>query len=104
MKNKFIYEQLEQQKGAIEANFGGELTWEPLEGKRACRIKAEMPGNIFDRDQWPTLIEFMTGVMVRIENAFREPLAAINRKLRARERAGPPSVVGAVVTDAVEGS
>jgi hypothetical protein len=59
-----------------------------LEGKRACRIKAEMPGNIFDRDQWPTLIEFMTGAMVRMENAFREPLAGINPKLRTRDRAG----------------
>ena len=69
--------------------FGGDLTWESLEGKRACRIKSEMAGNIFDRDQWPVVIDFMTGAMVRMENAFREPLAAINRKLRTKERAGP---------------
>jgi hypothetical protein len=79
--------QLYAQKDAIEAAFGGDLTWEPLEGKRACRIKSEMAGNIFDRDQWPAMIDFMTGAMVRMENAFREPLAAINRKLRTRERA-----------------
>jgi hypothetical protein len=74
------------QKDAIQAPFGGGLIWEPLEGKRACRIKSEMAGNIFDRDQWPAMIDFMIGAMVRMENAFKEPLAAINRKLRTGER------------------
>ena len=74
------------QHWALEAAFGGDLTWEPLEGKRACRIKSEMAGNIFDRDQWPAMIDFMTDAMVRMESVFREPLAAINRKLRTKER------------------
>jgi hypothetical protein len=103
-ENTFIYNQLLAQKDAIEAAFGGDLTWEPLEGKQACRIKSEMAGNIFDRDQWPAMIEFMTGAMVRMENAFREPLAVINRKLRTRERAAlAPAPTGATV-EAAEGS
>ena len=84
--------------------FGGDLTWESLEGKRACRIKSETAGNIFDRDQWPAMIGFMTGAMVRMENAFREPLAAINWRLRTRERAAlVPALTGATV-EAAEGS
>src|SRR5271169_861046 len=43
-ENMFIHNQLLAQKGVIEAVFGGDLTWEPLEGKRACRIKSEMAG------------------------------------------------------------
>jgi Domain of unknown function (DUF4268) len=85
-ENTFIYNQLHAQKEAIQAAFGGDLIWEPLEGKRACRIKSEVAGNIFDRDQWPAMIDFMTDAMVRMENAFREPLGPINRKLRNRER------------------
>ena len=87
-ENTFIYDQLHVQKDRIETAFGGELTWQPLEGKRACRIKSEMAGNMFDRDQWPAMIEFMTGAMVRIENAFREPLGAINQKLRTVDKGG----------------
>ena len=87
-ENTFIYDQLHVQKDRIETAFGGELTWQPLEGKRACRIKSEMAGNIFDRDQWPAMIEFMTGAMVRIEKAFREPLGAINQKLRTGNKGG----------------
>lgn len=83
-ENEFVFDQLHSQRAAIETAFGGELAWERLDDKRACRIKAERPGSIFDRDQWPTLIEFMTDAMVRLERAFKEPLVEINRKLRAR--------------------
>jgi hypothetical protein len=103
-ENTFIYDQLHGQKEAIEVAFGGELTWEPLEGKRACRIKSETAGNIFDRDQWPAMIDFMTSAMVRMENAFKEPLVAVNRKLRTRERAGLASTPVVPVADAAGGS
>jgi hypothetical protein len=52
------------------------------------------------------MIDFMIGAVVRMENAFREPLAAINRKLRTRERialAPAPAPAGATV-EAAEGS
>jgi hypothetical protein len=65
-----------------------------------------MAGNIFDRDQWPVMIDFMTDAMMRMESALREPLAAINRKLRTRERAAlalaPEPTVPTV--EAAEGS
>ena len=105
-ENTFIYNQLHAQRDALEAAFGGDLTWEPLEGKRACRIKSEIAGNIFDREQWPAMINFMTDAMVRMENAFREPLAAINRKLRNRERIAlaPAPVPAGATVEAAEGS
>jgi hypothetical protein len=86
-ENKFIFDQLYAKKESIETAFDRTLTWEKLEDRRACRIKCEMPGNIYDPDQWPTLIEFMTDAMVRMENTFKERLADINRQLEKRERA-----------------
>ena len=86
-ENKFIFDQLYGKKESIETAFGGVLTWERLDDKRASRIKCEMPGSIYDPDQWPTLIEFMTDAMVRMENTFKERLADINRQLEKRERA-----------------
>jgi hypothetical protein len=83
-ENKFIFDLLYAKKEAIDTAFGRELTWERLDDKRASRIKSEMPGSIFDPDQWTELIEFMTDAMVRMENTFKEPLADINRKLRNR--------------------
>jgi hypothetical protein len=103
-ENRFIYDQLHAQQDTVQAAFGGELIWQPLEGKRACRIKSEMVANIFDRQQWPAMIDFMTGAMVRMENVFKEPLAAVNRKLRSRERAGLVVMPAVAAPDAAEGN
>lgn len=84
-ENKFVFDQLYNQKDAIQAAFGGDLTWERLDDKRACRIKTETFGNVFEREQWPAMIEFMTDAMVRMERAFKDPLISINGQLRNRD-------------------
>jgi hypothetical protein len=84
-ENKSIFDQLYRKKASAEAAFGDVLTWERLDDKRASRIKYEMPGSIYDSDQWPTLIKFMTDAMIKMENAFKEPLADITRGLQKRE-------------------
>jgi hypothetical protein len=45
-----------------------QVSFDLLAGARD--IKSEMAGNIFDRDQWPAMIDFMTGAVVRLENPF----------------------------------
>jgi len=92
-ENKFVYDQLYLKKESIEAAFDKSLTWQRLDNRRACRIKCETPGNIFDPDQWPTLIEFMTDAMVRMESTFKEPLADINQQLQNREKASLAPII-----------
>jgi hypothetical protein len=101
-ENKFVFDRLHALKDEIQTTFGGELTWEPLEGKRACRIKSEMAGNIFNREEWPALIGFMASSMERMENAFKGPLVGINRELRARERASQEQASAAPSSESVE--
>jgi hypothetical protein len=92
-ENKFIFDNLYIKKEPIETALGRELTWERLDDKRACRIKSEMSGSIFDSNQWPALIEFMTDAMVRMENTFKEPLADINQQLQNREKASLAPII-----------
>lgn len=80
-ENEFIYSELAGQKNQIERDFGSELIWQPLEGKRACRIKAEAPGNVFEEDQWDTMIDFMVKSMADLELALKSPLSEINQKI-----------------------
>ena len=84
-ENKFIFDQLYGKKASIETAFGSELTWERLNDKQASRIKSETDGTIYDSDKWPALVEFMTDPMVRLERAFKEPLADTNQQLKNRE-------------------
>jgi hypothetical protein len=85
-ENKAIFDELFSQKATIENAFGGPLTWERLDAKRASRIKAETAGTIFDDTQWPSLIEFMTNAMVRMEASLKEPLARVQQRLRAKSQ------------------
>jgi len=55
-----------------------------LEDKRACRIKAETQGNVFDRDQWEAMTSFMVDSMCRLEKAIKAPLLEIGSKLKGK--------------------
>jgi len=81
-ENKYIFDKLFAEKDAIEREFGPGLEWEPLEGKRACRIKAEIPGSIFNKEEWNTMVEYMTKSMVKLESCFKEPLERVNRNYK----------------------
>ena len=84
-ENEFIFDELRSQKEKVEAAFRGPLVWERLDEKRPCRIKAERPGNIFDKEQWESMIESMTDAMCRLEKAFKAPLLQVGEKLKSGE-------------------
>jgi len=47
-KNTLAFEALQADRSALEHEFGESLVWEPLEGRRACRIAVYRPGSIMD--------------------------------------------------------
>ena len=69
-------------KEEIEHDFGGPLVWERLDTKRACRIKSEIKGNIFEEESWDELINEMVDRMVRMEAALKKPIRDVGRKLK----------------------
>ncbi len=80
--NKWIFDKLLTQKDEIETVYGSQLVWERLDKKRACRIKVETEGNVYEEEVWTEMIEFMTDAMVKLEAAFRKPLADLNTELK----------------------
>ncbi|SNB59178.1 protein of unknown function [Marinobacter sp. es.042] len=86
--NEYIFNQLFARRDEIHEAFGDVLEWEPLEERRACRIKTEQPGNVFDRDQWGTMINFMVDGMCRLERAIKEPLRQEWTQMRNRVATG----------------
>ena len=55
-----------------------------LDEKRGSRIKAEMEGNIFEQEQWPNMIDYMTDAMVKLKGTFVEPLKKLNQQLKSK--------------------
>ncbi len=85
-ENKYIFNELEQNKKTLEEKFGESLEWEILENKKASRIKYEMKNvDYFNKDDWNKMIDFMINAYIKLENTFREPLAKINKQLKVKK-------------------
>jgi hypothetical protein len=70
--NTAIFEQFVACKDEIEKAFGDALDWQPLEGRKACRIRWRTDqAGYRDEEQWPALEETLIDAMIRLERALR---------------------------------
>jgi len=82
-ENKFIFDQLFLQKDEIEKQTGP-LEWERLNEFKLSAIYQELKNvNLYERDDWNKMMDFMMNSMLKLESAFKQPLQKINRELKA---------------------
>jgi len=81
-ENKQVFDYLFSKKDEIEKQFEDTLIWERLDDKRASRIKYETQGNIFDKEQWETMANFMVNAMIKFENIFKNYMSKVNIELK----------------------
>lgn len=78
-ENEYIFNALFKAKNKIEANFGGKLDWQRLEGKRACRIKKYVKGGYRDsEDEWNTTHTKLVDTMIRFEKSLKTYIQKLN--------------------------
>ena len=78
-KNKWVFDQLEREKEALQDRFGGNLEWRRIDGHKASRICCAHPCEGFDTENWPKMIQWLCDHVARLEKTFSEPLARLNR-------------------------
>ncbi|MDP1700622.1 MAG: DUF4268 domain-containing protein [Aestuariivirga sp.] len=77
-ENKAIFDQLLAHKTDIEQSFGGPLSWERLDAKRACRIRVTLPGGYRSpEEEWEGIQTAMIQAMNRLERALRPHLKSL---------------------------
>jgi hypothetical protein len=75
-----VYEALDAQRAAIEAELGdiGELDWQPLPEKTACRIAVYRNiHTLQDETKWPDAFSWMLERAVKFRDAFAERLKEV---------------------------
>lgn len=82
-ENKWIFDELEREKQEIEGRFCDELRWQRLDERKASRISYSHPLEGFNEESWPGVIEWLCRHIVRLDEAFSEPLARLNRQLKS---------------------
>lgn len=81
-ENEMIFNKFIENKTAIEDKFGSELVWEKMEDKKACRIKFEKSFDGYNRENWDSMIKFMTTSMVSFEKVMKPFIDKVNSSLR----------------------
>ena len=77
-ENQRMFGTLADRKDGIESTFGGALEWDPLEGRRACRIsKAYESGGYRDEDKWEVVFDELADAMAKLESAVKPHLKAL---------------------------
>ncbi|MDE2845404.1 MAG: DUF4268 domain-containing protein [Gemmatimonadota bacterium] len=82
-ENKRIFDQLNLEKQEIEGRFGAELNWQRLDDKKACRISFPRSFDGFDDENWPEMIDWLCEHIVKLEEAFSEPLDRLNQEMKS---------------------
>jgi hypothetical protein len=79
-ENSRIFRTLKASQDEIENVFGGPLEWEPLEGRRACRIARyiDRGGYRDPEEDWGKIHEAMIDNMIRLESALRQYIDQLN--------------------------
>lgn len=82
-ENKWIFDQLFEQREVIERDFGEMLEWHRNDEQKRCLINLSKPCHGFDTDNWPDMILWMSDRMRKLEAAFNEPLTQANLLLKS---------------------
>ncbi|OIK39136.1 DUF4268 domain-containing protein [Citrobacter portucalensis] len=80
--NTFAFNWLYERKTIIEHSFGHELKWEPLPGKKSCRISFATPATSLDESNWPAMIDWLLVNLTAFEKALDPFIAPLNIALK----------------------
>ncbi len=86
-ENKWFFDRLDRERQEIEGRFGAELQWQRLDDKKACRISYRNPFDGYDDENWPEMTDWLCEHIVKLEEAFSEPLDRLNREMKSRGEA-----------------
>ena len=71
-QNDAAFEHFQGHREEIEASFGGPLDWQPLPGRRGCRINFDVADHGYkDEEDWMSLQEQLIEAMIRLEAALK---------------------------------
>lgn len=77
-ENEAIFDQLLESKDKVQAAVSFPLSWQRLDGRRACRIRIDIPGGYRSPDsEWPEIQQRMTDAMTQLEAAFKPVLRGL---------------------------
>jgi hypothetical protein len=83
-ENKRLFDELQKHKQNIEKSFGDELKWERMDENISSRVSIFLDGvNVFHKDDWDVIIDFLSTHMIKLECVLREYLINVKSVLNS---------------------
>jgi hypothetical protein len=76
-ENKWVFDQLYEQKTEIEAGFGAPLIWRRMDEKKQSLIVFSTPFDGYNRDSWPEMFTWFSTHMQKLESTLSDRLAQL---------------------------
>ncbi len=73
--NKYIFDQLFAEKDKIEGTFGHKLSWDRLDDRISSYVRYGLAVDGDNREDWPEMIAWLITHIIKMEAAFKKPLA-----------------------------
>lgn len=70
--SKSHFQQLLEQKEAIEVEMGTALKWYNPKNKKVCRVYLRNPVDFREKDQWPMQHQWMVDTLLKFKKVFAE--------------------------------
>ena len=80
--NTFAFNWLYEHRQAIENVFGHELLWQPLPGKKSCRISYAKTAIGLEQEKWPEMIDWLLQYLTAFEKAIDPFIFPLNTALK----------------------
>jgi Domain of unknown function (DUF4268) len=83
-ENEQIFDSLLSRREEFEQAMDMPINWYRNDEGKGCRIDVTTEGNVYDRDRWPQIADFLIPTMTRFVATFRESLLETVKIIRAR--------------------
>jgi hypothetical protein len=83
-ENEQIFDSLFARRVELEQAMGMPINWFRNDEGKGCRIDVTTEGNLYDRDRWPEMADFLIPTMTRFVATVREPILEAVRSIRGR--------------------
>ena len=77
-ENKWLFDQLYEQKQQIEAEFGAELIWRRMDDKKQSLIVFSEDFDGYNREAWPDMASWLSSHIQKLERVLGERLNGLN--------------------------
>ena len=85
-ENKKLFDEILKYKSEIETKFGQQLVWDRSEDTISSRVGFYLEGvNIFNRDDWGKMSDFIVTNIIKLENVLKKPLIEIKQTINSTE-------------------